>query len=128
MGQLLTQIALADLPAPGQDVTAIDALSRNGFPARYSKANGYTCIEFGFRSDLTGSGDYALYRFWPDDKDWKPEGPRGATPTTINMATVAGQVPVRVSTLQVAGEFCVVLCAGTGIDDDEPVVLEGQIR
>lgn len=131
MGQKLTTIALADLPPPGQPPDAIDSLALNDIPTRYSKANGYTCVEFGFTSTFTSSGDYALYRYWPADQDWKPEGPRGATPTTIDMATIAGQVPVRVSTLEVAGEFCVVLCAGAGVDDGgdaAPCVIEGQIR
>lgn len=131
MGQLLTVVAVADLPPPGQPASAIDALALNDIPTRYTKANGYTCIEFGFTSTFTGSGDYALYRYWPTDKDWKPEGPRGATPTTIDMATVAGQVPVRISALQVEAEFCVVLTSGTGVDDGgdaAPCVIEGQIR
>lgn len=131
MGQRLTVMLLANLPAPGQPPSAIDQYALNDLPTRYSKANGYTCIEFGFASSFIGSGDYALYRYWPDDQDWKPEGPRGSTPTTMNMATVAGKTCVRVSTLQVAGEFCVVLCAGAGVDDGgdvAPVVVEGQIR
>lgn len=131
MGQLLTVVAIADLPTPGQPASAIDAFAVNDIPTRFTKRNSYSAVEFGFTSSFTGSGDYALYRYWPTDQDWKPEGPRGATPTTIDMATVAGQVPVRVSVLEVETELCVVLTSGTGVDDGgdaAPVVIEAQNR
>ena len=132
MGQLLTVIALGSLPAPGLPASAIDALATVRGPARMTKANGYTAIEYGFRSDAINSGDYALYSYWPVDKDWKPEGPRGATPTTIDAATVAGRTPVKVSLLEVEREVCVVLCAGAGVVGPDsgliPVAVEAQIR
>lgn len=131
MGQKLTVVAVADLPAPGQPASDIDALGTDERPARFTKANTYNAVEFGFTSSYTGSGDYALYRYWPVDKDWKPEGPRGATPTTIDMATSAGQVPVRVSMLNVETDVCVVRVSGTGIangGDAAPCVIEAQNR
>lgn len=131
MGQRLTAIPLASLPAPGQPPSAVDALAVDGIPTRLTKRNGYVCVEFGFTSSFGGSGDYALYRYWPTDRDWKPEGPRGATPTTIDMATVSGQVPVRVSVPVVEVELCVVLVDGAGVDDGgdaAPVVIEEQNR
>lgn len=131
MGQKLTVIAVADLPAPGSPPSAIDALGTESLPARHTKANTYNAVEFGFTSSYTGSGDYALYRYWPVDKDWKPEGPRGSTPTTIDMGAVAGQVPVRVSMLNVETDVCVVQTGGAGITDGgdgAPCVIEAQNR
>lgn len=131
MGLKLTVIAVADLPASGEPASAIDTLGTESLPARFTKANTYNAVEFGFTSSYTGSGDYALYRYWPVDKDWKPEGPRGSTPTTIDMSTVAGQVPVRVSVLNVETDVCVVLVSGTGIangGDAAPCVIEAQNR
>jgi hypothetical protein len=110
---VLTVVPLASLPAPGQPPDAIDALAAGGNPARMTKRSGYNALEFGFAG--TGSGDYALFSYWPDSKSWKPEGPRGATPAKIDLATVADSVPVRISTAVTECEVCVVLCAGAGV-------------
>jgi len=132
MGQRLTVLLKANLPAPGNLPAKVNDYAVGGFPVLHEKANVYGCVEFGFRSDSMGSGDYALYKWWPEDQDWKPEGPRGATPATIDMATVSGQVPVRISVEEVAAYLCVVLCAGAGVVGSDsgiiPCVLQDQIR
>lgn len=59
-----------------------------------------------------------------------PEGPRGATPTTID-TTTAGSVPVRVSTQVADTDVCVVLCNGAGLTtsgDIAPAAIEEQNR
>lgn len=131
---LLTVIPLASLPAPGLPPSAIDALGTPSAPARLSKRSGYNCVEFGFKSTDMGSGSYALYKYWPGSAgqpgsaSWKPEGPRGATPTTIDMGTVAGSVPVRVSTEIAECEFCVVLCAGAGVVGPDSGTVSAELR
>lgn len=132
MGQKLAVIALASLPVPGLPPSAIDALGTANSPARFTKVSSYNAVEFGFTSTNSGNGSYALYRYWPTDKDWKPEGPRGATPMTIDMSTVAGKVPVRISMLAVETDVCVVLVSGAGIVNDGglpvPCIIEAQNR
>lgn len=100
---------------PGLPPSAIDALGTTDKPARMTKRSGYGAVEVGFTG--TGSGNYAVFKYWPGSKTWRPEGPRGATPAAINMANVAGSVPVRISTEIVACELCLVLCEGSGIVD-----------
>lgn len=111
-----TVVALADVPAPGSAPSAIDALGTSTNPARLTKRNGYNSVEFGFDLTQVGTGEYALYRYWQDSKSWKPEGPRGATPTAFTAATPATMVPARVSVPIVECELCIVLTGGgTGI-------------
>lgn len=112
---LLTPIPLASVPVPGLPPSAIDALGTADRPARFTKPSSYGAVEVGFGG--TGSGSYAVYKYWPGSKSWRPEGPRGATPTTVDMSTVAGSVPVRISTEAVECDLCLVLCSGTGIVD-----------
>lgn len=135
---ILTVIPLASLPAPGLPPSAVDSLAVGGNPARLTKRNGYNCLEFGFKSTDMGSGGYALYKYWPGSAgqpgsaSWKPEGPRGATPTTIDMSTVAGSVPIRVSTEVTECEVCVVLTSGAGVVGSDsgtvPVEIREQVR
>lgn len=127
---LLFVVPLASVPVAGNPANAVDAVG-GGAPVRFRKPNGYNAVEFGFPSNGTGSGDYALFRYWPEDMDWKPEGPRGATPTTIDQATVSGRTPVRISTPAVEYDVIVVLCAGAGIAIDAvalPATIEAQNR
>lgn len=128
---LIFVVELASVPPPGSPPSAVDALSGSATPVRFRKPNGYNAVEFAFPSDNAGSGDYALYRYWPEDLDWKPEGPRGATPTTMDQATVAGRVPVRISVPVVEYDVIVVLCAGGGIEPgagDALATIEAQNR
>ena len=110
----MTVIAVASLPLPGLPPSAIDALGTTLYPARLTKRQPYNALEFGFVSGSTGSGNYAVYRYWQLDRDWKPEGPRGATPAAID-TTEAGRVPVRVSLQPVDCDICIVLVSGTGV-------------
>jgi len=127
----LTVIPIGSLPAPGSPVTAIDALGTAFLPARLTKRNGYNAVEFSIDPGGTGSGDYALFKFWPGSKTWRPEGPRGATPTTYDTSTVAGSVPVRVSVEEIELDCCVVLVSGTGVKtgaDLSPAEIQEQVR
>lgn len=100
------------LPAPGSDITAIDSLGVvPGFPARFTKPSGYNAVEFAFTGTAGGPGDYALYRYWYDSKSWKPEGPRGSTPTSVSR-TLPDSVPVRVSVEEVETQMAVVWTGG----------------
>lgn len=114
---ILTVVPEASLPAPGLPPSEIDSLGTDTNPARLTKANGYTSLEIGFDLTQVGTGDYALYRYWQASKSWKPEGPRGATPTTFTGGTIATMVPARVSVPVIEGDYCVVLmtAGGTGI-------------
>lgn len=125
---LLTVIPLGSLPAAGLPPSAIDALAGPGGPARMTKRSSYNSVEWALAPAGTGSGDYALYTYWQDSRSWRPEGPRGATPATYDTSTVAGRVPVRVSTPAVECEVCLVLCAGTGVVDGMGAHVPAEIR
>lgn len=102
------------LPAPGQPPSAIDAVGATpGLPARFTKPNVYNAVEFCLPSvgGAGGPGDYALYKYWYDSKTWKPEGPRGSTPTSIAV-TLPDAVPVRVSVEEIETQLAVVWTGG----------------
>jgi hypothetical protein len=129
----LSQVRIGDIPPPGLPPSAIDALGTADYPARLTKRNGYNCVEFAFDPDAAGAGDYALYVYWPDSKSWRPEGPRGATPTRYDTTTVEGRVPIRVSTRITECDVCVVLTTigGGGVTVDAglaPVEIQEQNR
>lgn len=111
----MTPIALASLPVPGLPPSAVDSLGTTDKPARMTKRSAYGAVEVGFTG--TGSGNYAVFKYWPGSKAWRPEGPRGATPAAIDMSTVAGSVPMRISTEWVECDLCLVLVSGSGIVD-----------
>jgi len=122
--QRLAVVALGSLPSIGaaaDEIETAKADPASTAPAAILKRRGYNCLEFipspgEPDASATGSGDYALYRYWDEVKAWLPEGPRGATPTTVDYgAAPAGIVPVRVSTELNEGLYCVVLTAGTGV-------------
>lgn len=125
-------IKLADLPAPGNPASAVDVLAVGGIPARMTKRNGYNAVEFALPVSPvgTGAGDYALYKYWPATKTWRPEGPRGATPTTWDTSSLAATVPIRVSVEAIACDICIVLTSGAGVQGDglSPAEVQEQVR
>lgn len=127
----LSVILLASLPAPGLPPSAIDVLGIGGLPARMTKRSGYNAVQFAFEPSGSGSGQYALYCYWPDSKSWRPEGPRGATPATYDTSAVESSVPVRVSTRLTECEVCVVLVDGSGVThayEFSPAEIQEQSR
>lgn len=122
--QRLAVVEIADLPPPGSEANAIEqvkAYPDSPYPASILKRRGYNCLEFvpepgTVANPAEDAGDYALYRYWDDVKSWLPEGPRGATPTTVDYgAAPAGIVPIRVSTELNEGLYAVILCSGNGV-------------
>lgn len=118
----LAVIPLADLPLAGSPPSAIDAVvSTSTAPRRIEKRNGYNALEVTIDpGDLSftpsGSGDYAVYRYWQEPQAWIPEGPRGATPFTMDAAAgPSGMVPARISTAEQPCYLAVVLVNGGGV-------------
>lgn len=127
----LTVIPLASLPAPGLPPSAIDALGIGGAPARMTKRSGYNAVEFALAPNGSGSGQYALFCYWPDSRSWRPEGPRGATPAAYDTSMVESSVPVRVSTRWTECEVCIVLVDGSGVShgyEFSPAEIQEQVR
>lgn len=130
--QRLAVIPLADVPLPGLPPSAIDAVVLDSTaPRRISKRQGYNCLEFALDpasldSPTDSTGDYALYRYWTEFKCWRPEGPRGATPTTYDRSSVEGTVPIRISVPTAEGEYCVVVTSG-GLKIDG-VLVDAEIQ
>lgn len=133
----LSVVLLADLPVPGLPPDAIeDAPAPTDSPRRIQKRPGYNCLEFAINPAVdailaTGSGDYAVYKYWPEPKAWLPEGPRGATPTTFDFGSIPeGIVPIRISTERNEGNFALVLVSSGGVTIDgeraEALVQEQQ--
>jgi len=104
------------LPAPGLPPSAIDGFGATpGLPARFTKPNLYNAVEFSLQAGGAGGpGDYALYKYWWDSKSWKPEGPRGSTPTSIAV-TLPDSVPVRVSVEEIETQLAVVWTGGGAV-------------
>lgn len=118
----LAVIPLASLPPAGNLPSAIDAVaSASTAPRRIEKRNGYNALEVAIDPGelaytASGSGNYAVYRYWQERQAWIPEGPRGSTPFTIDFgAAPAGIVPARVSTAEQPCYLAVVLVSGTGV-------------
>lgn len=116
----LTVVPIASLPVPGLPPSAVDSIGATDRPSRYEKPQGYTAIELAVDGDAGGPGSFAVYRFWYDTKTWRPEGPKGATPTgfqRLTPATAPGAdaIPVRISVPNGPCDLCVVRTAGAAI-------------
>lgn len=116
------------LPGPGNPPSAIDTVgAAPGYPARFTKPNVYNAVEFAFNGTGGGPGDYALYKYWHDSQSWKPEGPRGSTPTSIDLG-LPDSVPVRVSVEEVQAILAVVWTGGGAVITPEVVEVQMQRR
>lgn len=112
---IVSVVSFADLPDPGLPPEAINTtVPALDPPALIDKVNGYNSIEFAFNGTAGGPGDYALFMYWHDSKSWKPEGPRGSTPTTVAL-TGANAVPVRISVPMTQRYVAVVFTGGAQI-------------
>lgn len=109
---LVTIIELDDLPADGSPATDVNAGAADTL---FEKRSGYNSVDLDV--DINGAdADFAIYRYWDDYKGWRPEGPRGTTPTTFGVNS-PNDVPVRISMPFVLERLCVVHTGGGSIDD-----------
>ena len=124
---IVSVVSFADLPDPGLPPEAINTtVPALDPPALIDKVNGYNSIEFAFNGTAGGPGDYALFMYWHDSKTWKPEGPRGSTPTTVDL-TGANSVPVRIS-VPITQRYLAVVFMDTGTQITTPSTAEVQLE
>lgn len=116
----LPVVAASQVPAPGSAPEAVNGVVAG---ALFEKRTGYNCVEFAV-SMTAGTGDYLIYKYWQDDKSWKPEGPRGTTPSTFDTTTTT---PVRIS-MPMTARYLVLVRVQNLAPTDELAVLEEQNR
>lgn len=106
-----------DLPADGEPPSALETVVPG---ALFTKRNGYNAVDLAVTTE-TETVSLAVYRYNRDFKGWRPEGPRGTTPTSF--APVASpisddNIPIRIS-VPVVEEF---LCVVSETDEDTTAV------
>jgi hypothetical protein len=112
---------LTATPATGDPETVVAASSL------FRKPAGFNTVELAITGTAAGPEDYELLRWWGVDQNWRPEGPRGATPTTFEL-TGTNSVPARISVPTVECFFVVLRTSANPGITNEKALVEAQLR
>jgi hypothetical protein len=112
---LLSLILIDNLPADGEPAEALED-ARPG--ALFKKRNGYNDVDLSVKPPGADVINAAVFRYNRDFRGWRPEGPRGTTPSPFgNVIGPENSIPIRISVPFVEEYLCVVAYNDEGLSD-----------